>query len=320
MAKQLYVKDIKTGDRISEFFLVKEKILAYSQKGAPYLNLKLGDMSGQVEAKVWDNATECEALFKKGDIIQIKARAQSYKNTLQLSIVEIRTPLPEEIDPADYLPTAREDANVMLAELMKYVEGIVNPHLLALLKSFFDDEEIRNRFKAAPAAKGFHHVYLGGLLEHTLSVVRLLDLVTRHYQGLNRDLIIAGGILHDLGKIYEFNYDRLIEYSDEGRLVGHIVMGAEMIGKRIEQLPSFPASLAMELKHLILSHHGMLEYGSPKLPNTVEAMVVHMVDDLDAKVNAFQEYIKASPADDSNWTPFHRLFDRYIYKGSAGQG
>ncbi len=320
MGKQIYIKDIQTGDRISEFFLVKEKILAYSQKGAPYLNLRLADKSGQVEAKVWDNATECEGLFKKGDIIKIKARAQSYKNTLQLSIAEIRTPLTEEIDLADYLPTAREDGNVMLEELMKYVKAISNPHLLALLESFFTDEEIRNRFKIAPAAKGFHHVYLGGLLEHTLSVVRLLDLVTRHYQGLNRDLIIAGAILHDLGKIYEFNYDRLIEYSDEGRLIGHIVMGAEMIGKRIAQLPSFPASLAMELKHLILSHHGVLEYGSPKLPHTVEAIVVHMIDDLDAKVNAFQEYVKAAATDDSHWTPFHRLFDRYIYKGSVGQG
>ncbi len=319
MVKQIYVSDIKKGDRLSERFLVKEKILAYSQKGAPYLNLKLGDKSGQVEAKVWDNAAELDGLFKKGDIILIKAQAQSYKNILQLSISEIKTSLPEEIDLSDYLPTARQDANLMLAELMKYVDDIGNPHLTALLKSLFDDEEIRNRFQLAPAAKGFHHVYLGGLLEHTLSVVRLLDQVTRHYQGLNRDLIMAGGILHDLGKIYEFNYDRLIDYSDEGRLIGHIVMGAEMITERIARLPSFPASLAIELKHLILSHHGMLEYGSPKLPNTVEAIIVHMVDDLDAKINAFQEYIKASPDDNSNWTPFHRLFDRYIYKGSAAK-
>lgn len=172
----------------------------------------------------------------------------------------------------------------------------------------------------APAAKGLHHVYLGGLLEHTLSVVRLLEMITRHYGGLNRDLVIAGGLLHDLGKIYEFSYAGVIEYSDPGRLIGHIVMGVEIIAAKIQQLPTFPAALAMELKHLILSHHGMLEYGSPKIPNTVEALVVNMADDLDAKVNAFQEHIKAATDDDSNWTPFHRLFERYLYKGSTGNG
>lgn len=311
----MYVKDIQAGDKIIETFLVKEKNLAYSQKGAPYLNLRLNDKTGVVEAKVWDNAAECDPLFKKGDIIQIKARAVSYKNTLQLSIADLRKALPEEVDLADYLPTAREDGESMLKELAGYVDSIKDPHLLALLQSFFQDEEIRNRFKTAPAAKGFHHVYLGGLLEHTLSVVKMLDMATNHYQGLNRDLIITGGILHDLGKIYEFNYDRTIDYSDEGRLIGHIVMGAEMVSAKIAALPSFPPHLAMELKHLILSHHGMLEYGSPKLPNTVEAMMVHMMDDLDAKVNAFQEYIKASPSDESNWTPYHKLFERYIYKG-----
>lgn len=317
MGKQIYVKDIQEGDKISETFLVKDKNLAYSQKGAPYLNLRLGDKTGVVEAKVWDNAAQCDPLFKKGDIIQIKARAVSYKNALQISIVDLRRTLPEEIDLADYLPTARKDGDSMLQELAGYMDGINDPHLRALLRSIFQDEEIRNRFKTAPAAKGFHHVYLGGLLEHTLSVVRMLDLAANHYQGLNKDLIITGGILHDLGKIYEFNYDRTIDYSDEGRLIGHIVMGVEMVGAKIATLPSFPANLAMELKHLLLSHHGMLEYGSPKLPNTLEAMVVHMMDDLDAKVNAFQEYIKASPADDSNWTPYHKLFERYIYKGTG---
>ena len=171
--------------------------------------------------------------------------------------------------------------------------------------------------KEAPAAKGFHHVYIGGLLEHTLSVTRLLDLVCNHYHGINRDLVITGGILHDIGKIHEFSYGRIIDYTDEGRLIGHIVMGAEMVDNRIASLKGFPAGLAMELRHLLLSHHGELEFGSPKRPKTVEALIVHYIDDLDAKVNAFQEFIDVSPDDESTWTPFHRLLDRVIYKGGV---
>ena len=155
------------------------------------------------------------------------------------------------------------------------------------------------------------------MLEHTLSVIRLLDLAARHYTGVNRDLLLTGGILHDIGKIYEFQYDRLIDYSDAGRLVGHIVMGVEMLDARIAKIEGFPENLAMELRHLILSHHGTLEYGSPKRPKTLEAMIVHYIDDLDAKVNAFQTFTSGIPDSESNWTPFHRLFERYIYKGNS---
>jgi 3'-5' exoribonuclease len=205
----------------------------------------------------------------------------------------------------------------MFAELLVIVEQIQTPCLKDLLLAFFRDEQIVKLFKKAPAAKGFHHVYLGGLLEHTLSVIRLLDLAARHYTGVNRDLLLTGGILHDIGKIYEFQYDRLIDYSDAGRLVGHIVMGVEMLDARIAKIEGFPENLAMELRHLILSHHGTLEYGSPKRPKTLEAMIVHYIDDLDAKVNAFQTFTSGTPDSESNWTPFHRLFERYIYKGSS---
>jgi 3'-5' exoribonuclease len=172
-------------------------------------------------------------------------------------------------------------------------------------------------FKNAPAAKGFHHVYLGGLLEHTLSVARLLNLACAHYEGIDRDLLLTGGILHDIGKIYEFSYGRIVDYTAEGRLVGHIVMGVEMVDKRIAALEDFPAHLALKLRHVLLSHHGDLEYGSPKRPKTVEALIVHFMDDLDAKVNAFQEFIAAAPDDESDWTPYHRLLERFIYKNRS---
>ena len=308
---------MKSGEKVSTSFLVSEKNLAYSQKGAPYLNLRLKDKTGELDGKVWENATELDGFFKKGDIVHIVGRILSYKNNLQVSVLEVKKTEDEEIDPADYFPTSSRDADDMFAELLVIVEQIQTPCLKDLLLAFFRDEQIVKLFKKAPAAKGFHHVYLGGLLEHTLSVIRLLDLAARHYTGVNRDLLLTGGILHDIGKIYEFQYDRLIDYSDAGRLVGHIVMGVEMLDARIAKIEGFPENLAMELRHLILSHHGTLEYGSPKRPKTLEAMIVHYIDDLDAKVNAFQTFTSGIPDSESNWTPFHRLFERYIYKGSS---
>jgi 3'-5' exoribonuclease len=315
--KNLYISGMKSGEKVSTSFLVSEKNLAYSQKGAPYLNLRLKDKTGELDGKVWENATELDGFFKKGDIVHIVGRILSYKNNLQVSVLEVKKTEDEEIDPADYFPTSSRDADDMFAELLVIVEQIQTPCLKDLLLAFFRDEQIVKLFKKAPAAKGFHHVYLGGLLEHTLSVIRLLDLAARHYTGVNRDLLLTGGILHDIGKIYEFQYDRLIDYSDAGRLVGHIVMGVEMLDARIAKIEGFPENLAMELRHLILSHHGTLEYGSPKRPKTLEAMIVHYIDDLDAKVNAFQTFTSGIPDSESNWTPFHRLFERYIYKGSS---
>ena len=315
--KSVYISDIKAGDKVGDFFLVAEKNLSFSQKGAPYLNLRVKDKTGELDGKIWDNAREWDKAFKRGDIVHLESRAVNYKNNVQLSIVEVKKAEEEEIDISDYMPAAAKDGEVMLGELLTFFEGIKDLHLKALLDSFFQDEAIVTDFKKAPAAKGFHHVYIGGLLEHTLSVTRLLDLVCNHYRGINRDLVITGGILHDIGKIHEFSYGRIIDYTDEGRLIGHIVMGAEMVDNKIASLKGFPADLAMELRHLLLSHHGELEFGSPKRPKTVEALIVHYIDDLDAKVNAFQEFIDVSPDDESTWTPFHRLLDRVIYKGGV---
>lgn len=313
-SKSIYLKDIKQGEKISSSFLVAEKNMAFSLKGSPYLTVKLKDKTGELDGKVWDNAVEFDQQFKKGDIIAVEGRANTYKNSIQISIVGIKKCNWEEVEPTDYLPGAKGDVDGMFNELLEHVDTVQNEALHTLLYAFLKDEKTAELFKRAPAAKGFHHIYLGGLLEHSLSVVRLLVKIAEHYPHLDRDMLIAGGLLHDIGKIYEFSYDQLIEYSDEGRLIGHIVMGVEMIDKKIAAIPDFPAQLALELRHLILSHHGEFEYGSPKRPKTMEALAVHYVDDLDAKLNAFQALTANSNNADSDWTTYNRFFERYLYK------
>ena len=314
-AKEIYLKDIKQGDKVASTFLAAEKNMAFSLKGAPYLNVRLKDKTGELDGKIWDNAIEFDRQFKKGDIIYIEGRAASYKNAIQISIVNIKKYLGDDIEPADYLPMAKGDVAAMFSEMLTYIEKIQTKSLQLLLQAFFHDQKTAELFQRAPAAKGFHHIYLGGLLEHSLSVVRLLDKVADHYPNLDRDLLLAGGMLHDIGKIYEFNYESLIEYSDEGRLIGHIVMGVEMMNKKIEAIPDFPAPLALKMRHIILSHHGEFEFGSPKRPKTLEALVVHFIDDLDAKLNGFQSFINDSNNPDSDWTVYNRFFERFLYKG-----
>lgn len=314
-AKKLYVKDINPGDRIEETFLVVEKNMASSQKGNPYLAIKLCDTTGEIEGRVWDNAVELNGRFKKGDIIRIQSRAISYRNVIQLSISDIQNVDQTLINPSDYFPSSKMDSGEMFKTLMNFVETVKTQPLKTLLEQVFSDEDIAVAFKTAPAAKGFHHSYIGGLLEHTLSVIQLLEKTSAHYSEVNRDLIIAGGMLHDIGKIRELSFSKMIDYTDEGRLIGHITLGLEIVNEKMALIEDFPEQLAMELRHIIISHHGVLEYGSPKRPKTLEALIVNFIDDLDAKVNAFQIFIENSTDNESDWTPFHRLLERFIYKG-----
>lgn len=316
--KQVHVKDIRAGDRVEDLFLVTEKNMAISQKGNPYLNLKLRDETGEVDGRVWDRAAEMNDTFRAGDIIHIQSQAVSFRNVVQLSISKISVVDDPSVTPADYLPSSASDISEMFEGLTEIIGTVRNPHLRALLDRIFGDEETANAFRKAPAAKSFHHAYIGGLLEHTLSVTRLLDMVTRHYRQVNRDLVITGGILHDIGKIYELSFDGTMDYTDEGRLVGHIVLTVELVNEKIAAIEGFPKQLALELRHTLLSHHGTLEFGSPKRPKTVEALIVNAIDDLDAKTKAFEESIRGPS--ESNWTPYHRLLDRFIYRGQAPDG
>lgn len=319
MTKRIYIKDIDVANRINDLFLVTDKNLAVSQKGMPYLSLRLRDKTGTMEARVWENADEINKLFQAGDVIEIRARAVSFRNTIQLAVSHIRKIDDSQIEPADYSPTTDYDIDDMFETLTQLTETITSPHLKALLHEIFSDEDILFAFKRAPAAKGMHHSYIGGLLEHTLSVTRLLDITAEHYKNIQRDLLLTGGILHDIGKIYELSFQKIIDYTDEGRLVGHIILGLELVNRKIANIEGFPVQLALELRHILLSHHGVLEYGSPKRPKTLEALIVNMIDDMDAKVNAFREFIDSSNDDDSNWTPYHRLFERFIYKRSEAE-
>ena len=318
--KKKCVADIKDRDLVDAVFLVKDKILAMAKNGKPYLTLKLMDKSGEVDAKVWDNADEVGTLFDKNDFLAVRAKASIYLGKMQLILSELKLVPEDQVDLADFLPETERDINIMVGELQALLASLKDPDLARLLRCFFDDPELLAQFRVAPAAKGMHHVYLGGLLEHSLAVAKLVDAMAPLYQGLNRDLLIAGALLHDIGKVREMTYMRSFDYTDEGKLIGHITIGVEMLQERISSLPGFPVELGMLLKHMLLSHHGQYEYGSPKRPKTMEATILNYLDDLDSKINGIKTHIKKEPDNPSRWTSYHRLYDRYFFKVNCLQG
>lgn len=310
---KIFVKDIKDRDQIKEVFLVKEKITAMAKNGKPYMTLRLMDKTGEVDAKIWDNIDQIAPLFEKNDFLKITAKASVYLGKMQLVVAELRKMPEEEVTLSDFLPETERDIREMEAELQTLLTTIGNIWLRRLLENIFTDPQIAPLYRVAPAAKGMHHVYLGGLLEHSLAVAKLVEAVVPLYQGLNRDLLIAGALLHDLGKVREMKFSRAFDYSDEGKLIGHISIGVEMIHEQISTIPDFPQDLAMHIKHLILSHHGQYEYGSPKRPKTLEATVLNYLDDLDSKINGIKTHIKKEGEMQGSWTAYHRLYDRYFY-------
>jgi len=314
--RKLFVKDIKDRDHVSEVFLVKEKITAMAKNGKPYLTIRLMDKSGEVDAKVWDNADQVAAQFERNDFLAITAKASVYLGKMQLVVSELRRMPEEQVELADFLPETESDIREMEARLHLLVATMENVWLRQLLEGFFAESRFMAQYRMAPAAKGMHHVYLGGLLEHSLAVAALVDAMVPLYEGLDRDLLIAGALLHDVGKVREMTYTRSFDYSDEGKLLGHITIGVEMIHERIMAIADFPPELGMLLKHMLLSHHGQYEYGSPKRPKTVEATVLSYLDDLDSKINGIRTHIRREGEMAGNWTSYHRLYDRYYYLDS----
>ncbi|MBI5894124.1 MAG: HD domain-containing protein [Deltaproteobacteria bacterium] len=317
--KKTFVKDIKEKDKIEDIFLVSKKEQGMSKIGKPYLNVKLLDKTGEIEARVWDDVENISKIFEKNDFVFVKAYAVAYQGGLQINISQIEKKTPETIDIKLFLPASKNDPDTIFKELEKIISTVKDNHLKKLLQIFTSDPEIARLLKLAPAAKSMHHTYIGGLLEHTVSLARLVIDISRHYHpNVHQDLLLAGAILHDMGKIYELSYERAFDYTDEGRLLGHITIGVEMLDKKIAEMPDFPKETAMLLKHMILSHHGYLEFGSPKRPKTIEAIILYYLDDMDSKVQSMGALIEKEKDADSKWTSFHKLYERYIYKGAGG--
>jgi 3'-5' exoribonuclease len=312
--KTVFIKDIKANQKVVGTFLVKQKNISRTKAGKPFLSLTLGDKTGEVIGRVWENAETLAERFQKDDFISLESTSVTYQKALQLNITSLTRCPPSEIDITDYLPEAQRDREEMFGELTAIIQTINNPYLKQLLDLFLEDQAFKNLLKSAPAAKNLHHVYIGGLLEHTLSVANLILKIGSHYGNLNLDLLLTAGILHDIGKVHELTFSRSFDYSDAGRLLGHIVIGLEMITEKINSLPGFPGDLAIELKHLIISHHGQYDYGSPKRPKTLEAFILYYLDDLDAKVNDLRSFTGIETDNNLKCAGYHKMLDRFIFK------
>lgn len=309
--------DLKPGKELIDFFILRKKeIRTRRETNELFLSFELGDASGRINGSLWEDV---QANFEKldfGDIVKAKAKVVTFKNRPYLDILKIRKA--EESDGYDLkqlVPSVDKDTNVLIAQLEEFIESVSEPHLKSLLHSVFDDSEIRKKFFDAPAGKLWHHNYLGGLLEHTLSVTDIAEKIGRMYPGVNRDLLVAAGLLHDIGKIESYTYKTLIDYTDEGRLIGHIVIGAQLVNDKIGALPDFPKNLQKELTHLILSHQGKLEQASPVVPMTLEGIILYYADEIDSKANAFLRIRKKEKKPGKKWSSYINLLNQYYYLG-----
>lgn len=317
--KKIFVKDIQERDLVNSPFLVRDKIIGMAKNGRPYMTLKLMDCTGEVEGRIWDRVDELSARFNKDDFVQVSGKASVYMGKMQLVLQELDRIDDSAVELADFLPVCMRPVAEMVSELTTVVAGLVDSDLKSLMQAFLADESFMVGYTRAPAAKSMHHVYLGGLLEHSLAVAVLASDICNRYPDLNRDLLVVGALLHDVGKVVELRYQRSFEYTDAGKLLGHIVIGVELVEDKLRHLQGFPQELAIHLKHLLLSHHGQYEYGSPKRPKTMEAVILNFLDDLDSKINGVRTHISREPDSESSWTQYHRLYDRYFFKGTYGK-
>ncbi len=311
--EKIFVRDFTPNQNISTTFLVKSKELRAKKTGGQFVMITFADRTGDISGQWWDGFEDTIDTFDKDDIVFVRGLVNVYRNHLQIQIHRMRPCQPHEVDLTHYFPTTRFDVEAMFAELLGIIRDFQNPFLRQLLENIFADEETARKFKRAPAAKTMHHPYLGGLLEHTLSLVKLAKKVGGHYAGIDLDLLQTGAVLHDFGKIDELSYDRAFGYTNEGQMIGHLVMETIMVSDHIKQIDGFPDELRRHLLHLLLAHHGKLEYGSPKLPSTPEALMLAYLDDLDSKVEAMQRLI-AEPHSSGDWSRISPMFERPIYR------
>jgi 3'-5' exoribonuclease len=309
----ILVSEMREGQKIKGVYLVREKQLATTRKGSPFLTLKLGDRSGEVESKVWEEADQISQALSPGDFVEVSGQVSVYNGRLQLTLQSVHRIDETGIDPADFLPSSPRDPNEMMKEFMACIKKVKDLDLHRLLQTLFLDKQLQEQLRRAPAAKGMHHAYLGGLLEHTLSLFRLCESVAPLFPEIDRDLLRAGVLLHDLGKIEELSCSRGFDYTDRGRLMGHIVLELEWVSEALRSLPDFPEEKAILLKHLMASHHGEQEFGSPVKPMILEALILHKLDDLDAKAQAFRGLMEGSSSD--RWSAYHPLLGRRVFRG-----
>jgi 3'-5' exoribonuclease len=310
--KDFYICDCARHENkvITSTFVVVAKQIKPKKTGEPYLALTVGDRSGQLEAKMWDNVDEVLDAFEQDDFLKVKGLINKYKNRFQLTIHKLRKLGDSEIDYSDYLPKTTKDIDELWGTLAGYIATFQNPHLKTLVQAFMADPDIAAAYRNAPAAKTLHHAYIGGLLDHVVSLFRSCDLICKNYPQINRDLLLTGAFLHDIGKIHELTYNRSFSYTTKGQLLGHMIIELEMLQAKLAALPGFPDELKTLVEHLIISHHGQYDFGSPKLPMFPEALMLHYLDDLDSKMEAMRAHFERESMLDTPWTSYNPSLGR----------
>lgn len=313
-----YIETLREGERIQEIYLCRQRTTAMTKTGKEYENVILQDKTGSLDGKIWDPHSMGIDEFDALDYVEVNGDVTVFNGQTQLSIKRARKISETDVDPTNYLPCTNKNIDEMMMELTKFIAGVNNPYYKQVLtKLFIDNTEFAEAFKKHSAAKSVHHGFIGGLLEHTLSVAKMCDFFAKQYPILNRDLLMTSAICHDIGKVYELSDFPMNDYTDAGQLLGHIVMGSEMLGKIMDSIPDFPTKLKNELKHCILAHHGELEYGSPKKPALIEAMALNLADNADAKIETMTELLNSnSSASSDQWLGYNRLLETNVRKTS----
>ena len=314
-----FVQQMGDGDSVEDVYLVVDKQVRANRNGNIYLQLELRDRTGSISARLWNAAEPVVRSFESGDFLQVRGKVQLFQGALQMILSGIDRVESEKVELADFLPHTEQDISKLYERLCSLLRTLDDAHLRALAECFLMDHELMRGYCKAPAGVRNHHAYLGGLLEHVVNLMEAADRIAPLYPELNRDLLLMGVFLHDVGKVRELNYDRAFSYSDEGQLVGHLVLGVEMLGEQVRRVPDltgepFPNELLLRLKHLIVSHHGTLEFGSPTVPMTPEAIALHYLDNLDAKIHTFTRDIREDRSP-SSWTPYSQAMQRRLFKG-----
>lgn len=312
--KSPFIGNLTPNEVVTAQFLVLSKEIRHKRTGEPYLTMHLADRTGEMEAKMWDNVAEVMETFDRDDFVKVKGVLQLYQNRTQFTVHKLRRLSEHEVDLADFFPCSDRDPEEMFAELQAIIAGIENPHLRSLLQALFGDARLATAYKFAPAAKHIHHACRGGLLEHVLSLCALCRMTAAHYKNIDVDLLVAGAILHDIGKVDELSYARSFGYSPDGQLLGHIVIGLRLVGEKLDRIPEFPPKLRTLVEHIMISHHGELEFGSPKVPIFPEALLLHHLDNMDSKMDAMRSALKREPSLEGEFTGWVASLERTLLR------